>query len=266
MGESFSELESNSIQKLTEINKSHQLSLNERLEKIKLTDGEKLEIKSRKGFNSAVDLICDSFPPAKFIKAIIDWNEESNNEIREIQKEMLLESFFKKADDNDVSLKKLMDFLTNPQGRVLTNKIIEITSDHPPDLDLINHLSNLLIHISKTDYVSLFNKHKFYINLLDKLSPASLNILLDNENWPKLKGIRFHVSSEIITSPWTNKFAELYIEKKFPFHDTKELLEIVDYSVLNLLSNNLVIGKSDGENGARAEITDLGNELINYIK
>src|SRR5699024_2135993 len=101
-------------------------------------------------------------------------------------------------------------------GLILTNKILEIANQLPPNNDLLMDLSNVLKNIVISDFISLYSKHIFLINLIGNLSPQSLIMLNDYKDWPtfKVKGKIYRIEMGEIKTPWTNDFAISYIKKK----------------------------------------------------
>ncbi len=249
----------------------NQNSLDKRLNEITLSQSKIDEIKKGKTIKTIKDKVLGSFKIGELIQTIVNWNDDVNKELKKEKEKILLSSLLDKVEQNQLQLNVLIDFLKNPYGLSLTNKIFEILNQSPPDEELINHLSNILKNITKSDFITMFEKHKFFINLIEKLSIHSLTILLDNENWakdfkPKKEKGGYHINMGKITTKWTDDFARDYIKNKGLDEKNISLLNIVDYSTNNLLSNNIIQNKKDDTNGNGIELTELGKELREYLE
>lgn len=249
--------------------KSPHISLEERLSKIELSQSKVDEIKNKKTVDTLTDKILGSFKIGEIIQTIINWNEDVNKEIKKEKERILISNLLNKVDENELKLNLVIDFFKNPYGLTLTNKILEIANQSPPDKELLMYLSNVLKNVVTSDFISLYSKHKFFINLIEQLSPQSLTILIDYRNWPTFKSkkkLGYHISMGIITTPWTNDFAISYINKKGFDNTDTSLLNMIDYSTLSLLTNNLVVSNPDHINGNGMKMTELGKELLDYLK
>lgn len=118
------------------------------------------------------------------ISTVINWNEEVNKDIIEAKKMILLEKYFDKADSNERAITMLKDFLVNPQGNTIFNKLLRIVDDSPPDQELMEHLSSVLkVIVSAGRFEELFEQHKYALAQIEKLTPQTLTIIADKNNW-----------------------------------------------------------------------------------
>lgn len=247
--------------------KSTQSSLDERLSEIKLDQSKIDEIKNDKIDDTIIDKTLGLFKIGEILQTILNWNKDVNEEIKKEKERRLISDFLNKVDENQLKLNVVIDFFNNPLGLILTNKILEIGNQLPPDADLLMDFSNVLKNIVISDFVSLYSKHIFIINIIGKLSPQSLIILKDYKNWPtfKVKGKIYRIEMDEIKTPWTSDFAISYIKKKGLDNNDASLLNMLNYSTFSLLTNNLIISDTSRENYG-VKMTDLGKELIDYLK
>ncbi|MBS4207502.1 hypothetical protein [Bacillus sp. FJAT-50079] len=163
-------------------------SLDQRLQQTELSQQELDEIKREKGLKTLRNKGLSLFGNiGEAISTIINWNEEVNQEINEAKKAHLIEQYLNKIDDQDQAILMLKEFITNPQGNTLFNKIIRIIEDFPPDEELMVHLSSVLkFVIINSDFEELFDQHKYALAQIERLTPQSLSIIADYEKWPPI--------------------------------------------------------------------------------
>jgi hypothetical protein len=193
---------------------TQQRSLEQRLEKVKLSQEEEDSIVASKTIKTVRDKVLGLFKIGDIVNTLITWNEEVDKDLKEAKKEFLLTRYFDKQDQIEVGLNSLKDLLTNPMGNTLFNKILRILDNSAPDLELTEHLAKTLKHIVETDFKSLFEDHKYALNQIEMLTPQALTILSDSRNWPTWRMESFASNSGKITSDWLPEFVNLYSAKK----------------------------------------------------
>lgn len=190
-------------------------AFDDHLNKIKLDPSEEKKIKKEALKEIIKDETLGSFILGKIPKMILDWNKDYKKGVRAKKEEILLMIYFSKTRENKDSIKRIKDFLTNPFGNVIFNKILRIIDNTPPDKELLNHLSNVLKKVVESkDFGNLFGKHKFVLSQIEKLSPQALTILSDYRNWPHFKMKSFSALSGRIESDWLLAFITPYAEQK----------------------------------------------------
>lgn len=153
-----------------------------RLNKIRLSDSERESIVAKQSAKSLRNTVFGMFPLGQAINTILDWNGNIASEIEQVKKQKLLGEYFEKADSSETALIEIKAFLTTPHGSTLFNKILQIAEDSPPDPKLLGFLGSALKHISDSDFIALFEDHKFALSQIEKLTPQGLAVLSDYSN------------------------------------------------------------------------------------
>ena len=100
--------------------------LEDRLNSIVLTNEEEQKIAKNHSKQFLRNKILGLTKIGEVINEIINWNQAIDEDIKEAKKEFLLSQYFAKNDKNEESLSQLKDFLTNPEGNTLFNKILSL--------------------------------------------------------------------------------------------------------------------------------------------
>ena len=238
-------------------------SLDDELNKIQLQEGKIEEIVTGRTKKVVRDKLLGIFKIGELVSTLINWNEDINNEIREAKKEGLLLEYFNKCNQNEKNVTELKNFLSNPQGNTLFNKILRILDDTPPDISLMNHLAETLKFIINSDFVNMFEEHKYALALIEQLTPQALTILADYHSWPEFPLTTSTSVSGKITSDWLNAFIGPYVRNKGISEHS--LIERVRNSMNELISKRFVEAISLANNRAKAEMTNMGKLLLRYV-
>jgi hypothetical protein len=194
----------------------------------------------------------------------MDANETVDKEILNYKRDILIQQYFEKTEKSERSVDNLINFLSDPKGNTLYNKIIRILDDSPPDYSLLSYLSSSLAFIVFSDFQSLFETHKFVLSQIEILTPQSLAILSDHNNWPEVpffNGINI-TGQGVPPNQWIPHFTNLYSSKS-NFTD-KNLKERLMYCIQNLVNENLMIGKIAVDK-IKFLPTKIGAEIITYL-
>lgn len=238
-------------------------SLDEKLNEIKLSEGKIEEITTNQTKRIIRDKVLGLFKVGELISTLINWNEGIDNEIREAKKEGLLLEYFNRCDQNEKNVLELKDFLSDPSGNTLFNKILRILDDAPPDINLIKYLANALNYIIYNDFVIMFEDHKYALALIEQQTPQTLTILADYGSWPEFPlGLTISTAGKI-TSDWLDAFIGPYVRSK-GISDSR-LIERIKNSMNELISKRFVEAVSLANNRAKAQLTDTGKLLLRYI-
>lgn len=185
------------------------------LSQAKIDPSEEKEIRKKSLLRTIKDEALGLFKLGEIIKKILEWNQKTDREIKEKKKEILLANYFSKTEKIGNSVGQLKNFLTDPFGNVIFNKILRIIDNTPPDKELLYHLSNVLKKVVESkDFRNLFGKHKYVLSQIEKLSPQALTILSDYKNWPHFKMKSFTALGGRIESDWLLAFITPYAEQK----------------------------------------------------
>jgi hypothetical protein len=155
----------------------HKRTLEERLESIKIEPGTAEEEARKAGAKLLRDKLLGLFTVTDVISTFLKWGEETDKAVKGLKREKLFEAYLTLSDSHEDAISQLKAFLSNPSGNVLFNKILRITDDSPPDIDLISHLSLALYRIINSDFEHLFSEHKYALSQIERLTPQALTIL-----------------------------------------------------------------------------------------
>lgn len=244
---------------------SQKKGLEQRLEKVILSKEEEDAIIASKTTKTIRDKALGLFKIGEVISTILNWNEEIDGEIKEAKKEYLLDSYFEKTDQTEDSIEKIKQFLTNPQGNTLFNKILRILDNTPPDIELTNHLASVLQNLVNSDFASLFEDHKFALNQIEMLTPQALTILSDCKNWPAWKLGSYSANGRRLTSHWLPDFVNVYASSRAIADES--LKTKISHSMNDLIKNRYAEAMlTNQELVAAVFLTEIGEIIVKYIK
>jgi hypothetical protein len=237
-------------------------TLEKKLGELKLTEKEIEEIRNGHAIKILNDTILGKVPGYKLAKTLLCWNKEVDKEIKNAKKEMLLVNCCSKLNDHGQSIEILKNFISNPAGSTLFNKILQIIDDNPPDPELVQHLSSALLYISQTDFEELFNDHKYALAQIQLMTPHSLTILNDNDNWPPFTLGSFSTNAGVITTEWLEEFSHSYMSSKQVAENAKKLIL---HCVNELISKRFIRAIMNRERHGQVQLTDIGQTIVRYI-
>ncbi len=239
-------------------------SLQERLNNVKIDENKECKIINEKTVKTIRDKALGLFKIGDVISTVLNWNCEIDKEIDEAKKAILLEQYFNRADKQEDAINKLRIFLTNPQGNVLFNKILRILDDSPPDQELIYHLSSVLKYITDDDnFYKMFEKHKFALSQIEKLTPQALTILADYKNYPTFKLGSAISFGPKVTSEWNVQFVNAYCLKKGI--SSQEFVTRVSHVITQLQTQGYIEAYKTQENLFACEVSSIGRDLLPYL-
>ena len=234
----------------------------ETLKNISLTNKDKNVIRNARAGKIFVDDVLGEIPGFKFAKTLLTWSSEVEKEVNDAKKEILLVNCAEKIERQGKTISSIIDFLSDPSGNTLFSKIQLIMDSNPPDVDLIRHLSNVVKNIINSDFHSLFNDHKYALAQIELMSPQSLTLLADHNNWPQFNSSGGLSVSNVITSPWVSDFVKFYFQsKQTPLNSQKLVKHCLDELVTRkfIQAVNLASGK------AKVELTSVGEMIVRYL-
>lgn len=239
-------------------------SLEDRLNEIALPSDEVAKIAAGGVVKTIRDTALGFVPCGEAIKTLISYSDDLADNIKQQKKERILEGALDKLDHHGDSLSKIAVVLGSPYGSALFSKILQIADNSPPDADMLGHLSAALAHISDTDFIKLFDEHKFALGLLERLSTQSLTIASDYGNWPTVKSQGMVVSGNRVTSDWQADFAKAYASQK-GISDAPRA-ERVLHSVRELSRDEIMqcLPPKDLQT-LKPTLTPIGRELAEYL-
>lgn len=190
--------------------------LESRIEEVNLSSTERKEIRKGETIKSIKDKgLAILGPMGEIISTVINWNDSVNQNISEAKKMILLEQYFNQTDEHLLAIKQLQECITNPQGNTLFNKILRIVDDSPPDPELTSHLSKVLKKIIEDgNFEALFEKHKYALGQIERLTPQAITIIADYNSWPPIQ-LGTTISLYILTSSIVGKVTGISF-KPFP--------------------------------------------------
>lgn len=238
-------------------------TLEEKLKDIKIEEDDIIKDKTKKIIR---DQFLGIFKITEVIKTVLDFNDEIEKEIREKKKEYLLSHYLDKSEKSEIALQKLIEFMYNPQGNILFNKILRILDNNLPDRELTKHLSSSLNYIIENDFTRLFKEHRYALNQIELLSVQALTLLCDHMNWPdfKLGGI-YQTNDTLVTSDWLPEFSQKYCEcKNIKDKDIFDRIKssLGDLKMRDVIEAHLIVERK-GE--SKAIPSSIGETLLQYI-
>ena len=238
-------------------------TLEARLDEIKLDDEIEKKIIEDKTKETIRDKVLGTFKIGELVNTIINWNNEVDEDLREAKKEVLLSNYFQKIENAEFAINHIQTMLTNPQGNTLFNKIIRILDNYPPDLELMGHLSSVLLYITETDFVKLFEQHKYALSQIEILTPQALTILSDYKKWPEIQMGSYQSMGTKITSDWLNEFSSSYGRSKGITDG--QIIERIGHSINELINSRLIEDHMVRNNTAKSIVTNIGKVILPYI-
>ena len=238
------------------------IDLEKRLENICLEKNKIDEIKTSNARKIVTDKVLGAFKITSIISTIMEWNDGVKKEIKDAKISALLSQYLNIVDDNTDSITKLKDFLSNPHGNTLYNKIVSILDDSPPDIELINHLSVVLTNMTNSEFESMFDEHKYALALLSQLTPQALTILADNKNWVMFtySGL---ITNNIVVSDWLKAFSEPYIKSK---NISMNIAPRIENSINELIQKKYIEArKQDNNQFCQVHPTRIGDIILKYV-
>ncbi len=245
------------------------------IEEIQLPQDKKKEIIEEKTISSLVKAILKTVGLGG-IGEFLSLNEKIQDEFRKKKVEVLIASYAEQTKENEDSIKALKNFVLDPQGNMLFNKILRIINDNSPNPYYINLLATVLRKIISSDFATHFEKHKYSISVIEKLSVQAIIILADSNNWHPFKITKYSSSGGIIQSEWTSLFSETYAKSK-KISDKKIVMRI-NHALQELLRNGLVLARIPGAKDSKdfgslkeadtnviCNTSDLGREICEYL-
>jgi hypothetical protein len=244
---------------------SQSQSLEQRIDSVKLSEAEEVSIATKQTKKVIRDKALGLFKIGEIINVLLNWNNAIDKEIREAKKEYLLANYLERADRGEYAVASIKNFLTNPQGNTLFNKILRIFDDSPPDEELAGHLSCALKYIIDTNFVAMFDAHKYALSEIEQLTPQALTILADYRNWPAIELGSYSSDGGRITTDWLSGFTNPYSSSKgITDRDTSAR---VRHSINELINRRIIEAELIGgdTNKAKCVITNVGSLLLPYI-
>lgn len=241
-------------------------TLDERIEKIKLSDQQQADILKEQSLKVVLDKGLSLFGVVgDVISTMVTWNDDVNKNLNDAKKFILLEQYFNKVDEQGEAVEILSEFLKNPQGNTLFNKILRIVDDSPPDPELTGHLSTVLKKIVESGHFEeLFEQHRYALGQIERLTPQAITIISDYKQWPPIQ-LNTSVSfGAKITSDFYTEFTLAYSQLK-GIVDTHKLKRI-QHSVIEIQRLGLMEAFNADKNQTLCKLTDVGEDLLLYIE
>lgn len=233
-----------------------------RLKDVALPGDVVADVQSAKAARTVRDKFFGLFKLGEVVNAILDWNEEVDGELTQLKKDHLLATYFALTEATGESVEAIKRFITDPRGNTLFNKILQIQDDSPPDAELTWHLGSALARIVHSDFVGMFEAHKYALGQIERLTPQALTILAKHQEWPAFVVGGFQSNGPIIVSPWEAQFTMAYAR----------VLAIADSGVVGRMLHSVQALRQDGlvqartgQDGTRCVLTGIGQTIVAYL-
>lgn len=181
-------------------------SLQERVDSAPKPDNANAEAVSGWGKATAKALI-GLVPGGAEITEFLATADTITERIRTLKIETLLGDYLNKADDQDARLNELRDFVLDPWGNALFEKLRGILNDQPPDPEWTRLLANALDGMVGTNARDLFEDHKFALGLIEQLSPQQLLILASHRMWAQVPYSNGSWKNDMLSDDWSAAFS-----------------------------------------------------------
>ncbi|WP_051910493.1 hypothetical protein [Carnobacterium pleistocenium] len=246
------------------ISKGNQLP-KPKLDNITLSGEEITEVTKKQTVKLLIDKGLLLFGPlGEVASTIIGWNDNMNDEIEKVKEKKLLLQYFEKTDEQTGTVDKLTNFVTDPYGFTIFNKILSILKDTPPDSELADHLSTVLKNVvNSEDFELLFESQKYVLTQIEKLTPQALTIISDMVSWPLIKINASTSYTKKVTSDYHEEFTKEYCKVKNIKDESK--IKRVEHSIRELQKEGL-LEAYDKDGPIECRLTSIGNEIYQYLK
>jgi hypothetical protein len=213
-------------------------------------------------------------PGGEVFGSIIDFSEDCDDAIRRKKVEALLADALNRIASVEADKRRILEFIMDPWGSTLYNKIKHILYEAPPDERYTQQLASVLVFISDSDFIALYDQHRFVLGILGQTSPQGLALLADHNQWPAFSPVGvFSWMERRLISPWEQQFAEAYCRSK-GVEDAQlkrrcghVVRELVKLDLMECLDGEQT-KNSDGSFSKEAiavYVSPLGREILPYI-
>jgi len=239
-------------------------TLKARLDEIHLGDDGESEINRATGKKIIRDKLLGLTRITEIVSVVLNWNEEVEKEIKIAKQEHLLCRYFEKVDQTSETVADIAKFLSNPQGSILFNKILRIQDESPPDIELAEHLSAALKHITSTNFIDLFQEHRYALSIIERLTPQEMSLITQSSAWQDFNVGALVTSGTNITSDWIPSF----IRSTFTSDIRKDerTTDRIAHSIRALEGSGLIRAARAEQNRVRCELTNIGTIVLPYLQ
>jgi hypothetical protein len=235
-------------------------TLENRLEDVAIDEESIVNTSSKKFVR---DKVMGFFKITDVVNTFLNWNDAVDADLRRAKKEFLLQEVINELEQRGKEVNQLKSFISDPIGNTLYNKIARILENFPPDEQLTVHLAGAIGYILETDFVSLFESHKYAISQIEQLTPQALTILADHVNWPAFNLGVTVAHGGVINSEWLPEFTNAYCRVKSV--SDSNICERIGHSIGLLKTNSYMIAKTQDGGKPKCFLTPLGSNILPYI-
>lgn len=158
---------------------------------------------------AAFKAVAGLMPGGAAIADLLATADTVTERMRTLKIEALLSDYLNTADDQGARLDELRNFVVDPWGNALFEKLRSILNDQPPDPELSKLLANALAAMVGTDARELFEDHKFALGLIEQLSPQQLVVLANHRHWVQVPYANGDWKNDVLADDWSAAFAAL---------------------------------------------------------
>lgn len=224
-------------------------SLEERASLIKINDIEENDIIKSEIKNAVFEGFIDIVPGASFIKKVIEVADKTDELLNNRKKEMVISAYLNKTDNIEEQFDKLKKLLSDPYGLALYSMTKRLIEENPPTPEFLQSMGSVINYVSNQDIEKQFDKTKFLLNILLKLSAQEILLVKDHKNWPTtihkvIGAIPYLNDDNQSTSVDISDF--LFISEEFAWDysrsrkiSDKDFVVRVETSIKNIWTNNI---------------------------
>ncbi|WP_394548143.1 hypothetical protein [Priestia aryabhattai] len=242
-------------------------SFDEMADDIELSEEEKKGIKKRNFMSSVGSALVNTL--GGWLNPVIGYFKGVDKDISNAKKNKMLTNVVYELGHTKDSMEDVVEFLSSPEGAILANMSSRILDNYPPDSDKIAVLSKVLANIIKTfkdeKFSALFEKHKYALSQIERLTPQALVILANSTTYPDFPVDTDELLNEgsVIRTEWCYDFSRAFCNKKGI--DEPDVINRVNHSIMLLIQEGYIQAYKEGPNTAKCKPTTLGSYLLTYL-
>lgn len=237
------------------------------ISEIKLNEEETDNVLLESVAGTIKDGVLESNAIGRFVKKLLDFSDDVNDRMNDIKKRKFLMYLFQKANQQGWDIKRIKQLLTDPFGNALFQLTLKLTSDKPPNDNLLEALSSVLIEIiEKGNFEELFEKNMYIIELVARLPHQAPILLFEMAKFPAFEiGNNTH-RGDLIISDWSQMFGDHFIHAKNI--RKPEVENGIRHCIKTIHDNRLVKARfvGDDKKMVKLEYSSMGEELMVFLK
>ena len=206
------------------------------------------------------DLVGGSLP---LFQAVVNW--ENHRKFERFQ--LTLQEVKKRTDKNTAVLTNITTLLNEPsrKGEVLFYRIVKLNDSIEIEDQMFEPTTviqaKIIENIAAQNFEELFSELVYLLSRLEQLSPQSLWVLNDFDNWPHIFTLGGTTTSGVtLSANWATKFAEAYLNK-----NGRKLEPEIKTRVADVMCELKNTGFIDLDQSKRVKLTEMGTSAYKCL-